>query len=235
MFKKTIGILGGMGPTASADTYMELTKMCQQKYGSVQDSDFPAVILYSLPLLDFNHEGFSNNTAQQESIITQLTSALKKLEETGAGVIIIDCNTVHYFLDDLQKSIDVPIINLISITVEDIIKNSYNRVAVLCSQTSKDVGLYTKPLEKAEIKVLNTSEGDQLFVNDAILGVMSGGITQTHIARLNSLIDKFVRDGAQSIILGCTEISNLAQRLNHNTRFIDSEKLAIEKALAFAK
>lgn len=97
MFQKTIGILGGMGPVASADTYVALVKTCQQKYNAVQDSDFPAVVLYSLPLSDFSHKGFSDNLDKQRVLVEQLVVALKRLENFGAEAIIIDCNTVHYF------------------------------------------------------------------------------------------------------------------------------------------
>ena len=235
MFKKTIGILGGMGPVASADTYTELIKICQKKYKAVEDSDFPAVILYSLPLQDFSHTGFSENSIQQKKIVNQLVNALKKLENAGAEIIIIDCNTVHYFFDDLQKSVNAPIVNLIDITVDKVKKNHYNKVAVLCSEASKNFGLYTKPLLAAGIEVLNTSKNDQELVNEAILAVMSGGVATSHIANLNSIIDRFISDGAKSIILGCTEISNLAKKLNRGDIFLDSEMLAIEKALTWAR
>lgn len=235
MFTKTIGILGGMGPVASADTYTELIKICQQKYGAIQDSEFPSVILYSLPLTNFDHKGFSNNKAGQKIVIKQLINGLKKLENAGADVIIIDCNTVHYFFNDLQKSVKVPIINLINITVEKVISNSHKKVALLCSQASKDMGLYNVPLESNGVEVINTSDSDQRFINDAILAVMSGRVASSHINRLSSIIDKFISNGAETVILGCTEISNIAKRLNDRFTLVDSELLAIEKALKFAK
>ena len=173
MFKKTIGILGGMGPVASADTYMALTSICQQRYEAVQDSDFPTVILYSLPLQEFDHTGFTENSEQRKVIVDQLVKALHKLEGAGAELIVIDCNTVHYFLSELQAAIKVPIINLVQLTVEHLLASKYGQVGVICSQTSKDLNLYTGPLEAAGVKVINTSVEEQDKVNEAILAVMS--------------------------------------------------------------
>ncbi len=235
MFQKTIGILGGMGPVASADTYVELTKMCQQKYKCVQDADFPAVVLYSLPLLEFSHEGFLDDADQRTSILNQLKNALQKLEKAGANIIIIDCNTVHHFFNDLQASIAIPIINLIDVTVEKIKSSGYTNVAVLCSQTSHDVGLYTTPLQNANVHVLTTNETEQTIVNNAILAVMGGNVTMQDIGAINGLIEKFTDDGAQCIILGCTEISNIAKQLTHKAILIDSEALAIARAMELAR
>ena len=235
MFQKTIGILGGMGPVASADTYVELVKMCQQKYGCVQDSDFPAVVLYSLPLSKFDQRGFSDDSAERHAVVSQLLPALKKLEQFGAEVIIIDCNTVHYFFDELQSGIKTPIVNLIAVTVEQVKASHYTKVAVLCSQSSKDVGLYLKPLSKEGIAVLDTPQADQDMINDAILAVMGGSVTTTHIGNINAMIGRYTQGGAQCVILGCTEISNIAKQLTHETVLIDSEALAVAQAIDFAR
>lgn len=235
MFKKTIGILGGMGPVASADTYVNITKICQQNYGAVQDSDFPAIILYSLPLREFTHEGFSENSAEQKLTIEGLSKALGVLENAGAEIILMDCNTIHYFFKILQKSVNVPIVNLIEVTSDNIKENNYNKIAVICSQVSKDIGLYSVPLGELGLEVFNTSESEQEFVNDVILAVMGGTVNSAHISGLNRIIKRFGKDGAQKIILGCTEISNLAKNLENGELFIDSELLAINKAILLAK
>ncbi|MCI0566083.1 amino acid racemase [bacterium] len=235
MFRKTIGILGGMGPVASADTYVELTKMCQQKYMCVQDVDFPAVILYSLPLTGFDHRGFSENGEERKKIVNQLKNGLTKLEQAGADIIIIDCNTVHYFFDELQASITTPIINLIELTVHQVKSDGYTRVAIISSEVSRNVGLYTKPFEEAGIAVINTSLEEQESVNEAILAVMGGSVTINHIGGINSLIDSFMSRGAQCVILGCTEISNIARQLSHKAVLVDSEALAIVRAMNDAR
>lgn len=235
MFGKVIGILGGMGPVASADSYVTLTKTCQQKYNAVQDSDFPTVILYSLPLKNFDNIGFGEDLEQRAFIVDQLLKALHILEKAGAELIVIDCNTVHYFFEELQNKIKVPIINLIQLTIEYIVEVKYKKVAVLSSQTSRDLQLYTKPLERLGVEVLNTSESEQETVNEAILAVMSGLVTPIHIVKLNKIINEFNAKGAECILMGCTEISNIAGQFSHNAVLVDSEALAIEKALELAK
>lgn len=235
MFRKTIGILGGIGPVASAETYVELTRLCQQQYGSVQDCDYPAVILYSLPLSDFSHRGFTNNTKGRKTVVAQLTKALRVLEQAGSDVIIIDCNTVHYFFQELQQSVHVPIIHLVQVTEDHVIKSRYNTVGLLCSQASKDIQLYTNPLTKAGITVLLTTRAEQRHLNEAILSVMGGTTTSVHTAHLNTIIDRLTTDGAEAVIIGCTEVSSIVNRIHHSAVLVDSEALAIQRAIEFAK
>ncbi len=235
MFSKTIGILGGMGPVASADTYRELVEICQKKYNASEDRDFPHIIFYSVPLIDLTHKGFSGSETPQKRIKDRLVLELKKLQGAGAEIIMVDCTTVHHFFRDLQKTISVPLIDLIGITVEHIKRRNYWRIAVLCSATSRAVGLYTNPLEREGIEVLNTSEDEQKSVNKAILAVMSGSVSREHITKLNDIIERFLREGAQGIIIGCTEISHIGKDLNSKASYVDSRSLALEKILTLAK
>ena len=89
--KKTIGVLGGMGPGASADFYVHLVQYAQQRYHAVQDIDYPPVMLYSLPLPDFDERG----VVDFDSTKKLLVGGVIKLEQFGAEVIAIPCNTVH--------------------------------------------------------------------------------------------------------------------------------------------
>ncbi|MCC6643438.1 amino acid racemase [Candidatus Peregrinibacteria bacterium] len=235
MFIKTIGILGGMGPVASADTYVALTNICQQKYQAVQDSDFPKIILYSCPIQEFDHEGFTEDALQRKVILDKLIAALQTLEKAGAQLVVIDCNTVHYFFDELQKSINIPIVNLIRLTVDYVQAMKYKKVAVLCSQTSRDLNLYAAPLKASGLEVLQTSDAEQEIINEAILAVMGGTVNTHHIAHINELIENYAHAGAECVILGCTEISNIARKLTHQAVLVDSEALAIEKAVLLAK
>ena len=235
MFKKNIGILGGMGPVASADTYVELTRICQRKYRAVQDYDYPTVILYSLPLKQFSHTGFGKDAKEKKAIISQLVNALQTLEKAGSDFLLIDCNTVHYFFKELQASVTIPIINLVDVTIKVIVQEKIKSVGVLCSQTSKDVGLYAKPLKSKGINVIAVTTKEQDQINNAILAVMSGKLTDAHITQLDTIILRLTKRGAERIILGCTEISNVVKQLTHHAILLDSQAIAIEQILAMAK
>lgn len=228
--RKTIGVLGGMGPVASAETYMQIIRICQRKYGAIEDIDFPEIFIYSLPLEGFDSVGF--HTKDRTRILKQLITALQKLETAGADMIIIDCNTVHYFYEELQKNLAPKILNLIEITAAYVQKNHIRTVGVLSSRTSKRVGLYEKALKNVGVHSIDTTDAEQRLLDKAILAVMADKVSYEECAAVNNVIERMFRAGADAIILGCTEISYLLKERVDANRYIDSQSLAIHHAVA---
>ena len=228
--KKVIGILGGMGPVASAETYMQIVRICQRKYKAVEDHDFPEIFVYSLPLQGFDSIGFQSQ--DRALILEQLIVALKKLEASGVDLIIIDCNTVHYFYDDLQARVSPKILNLIQITTDYVAREGIETVGILCSNTSRRVGLYEERLEKAGIRHLRTTDEEQRVLDQAILAVMADKVSYEEHDGVSLIVDRLFHAGADAIILGCTELSYLLKERVDTSRYIDSQSLAIAQAVA---
>ncbi|MEI6597728.1 MAG: hypothetical protein WCL22_01665 [bacterium] len=90
---KTIGILGGMGPAASANFYQRIVEIAQHDFGAVQDTDFPPMFLYNLPLSGFDETGF----VDAEEVKKQLISGVKKLEAIGSDFIVIHAIPCTFF------------------------------------------------------------------------------------------------------------------------------------------
>src|SRR3989338_6835870 len=109
---KTIGVLGGMGPEASATFYNMIINICHKKYNAQQDTDYPPMIIYSLPLEGFDETGI----VDQEKVLRQLIKGIKVLESSGSDFIVIACNTVHCFIDELRKNVKIPILSIIEET-----------------------------------------------------------------------------------------------------------------------
>ena len=224
-----IGILGGMGPVASAQTYMHIIRTCQKKYGAVQDTDFPEIFIYNLPLQDFNDLGFEDT--QRNIILLQLIKGLKKLEDAGATVLLIDCNTVHTFYPEFKKYIQASILNLIQLTTDKVQEKNIKKVSILSSHTSRRIGLYEKTLQTKNIECIHITDTEQQVVDDAIIAVMRGKNTDIHIQNILIICKRLIHHGAESIILGCTEISCLLKNIPDKKIFIDSQGLAIDTAV----
>ena len=118
---KTIGVLGGMGPGASANLYMEIIKYSQHKYNAIQDTDYPPIIIYSLPLDGFDETGITNIKLVED----QLVVGVKKLEAAGCDLIIIGCNTVHILYEKMQAAVKIPILNIVEETKNKVIEFGY--------------------------------------------------------------------------------------------------------------
>src|SRR3989344_7791623 len=102
-----------MGPEATADLYLRIIRIFQRQYGAIYDSDFPEILIYNLPLPDV-----VDNSTPSELIKSILIRGAQKLAGGAVDFIAILCNTVSYYLEDLQKSVSVPVINIVDQTID---------------------------------------------------------------------------------------------------------------------
>jgi len=222
MTKKIIGILGGMGPEASKDAYQRIIKYAQSKYNAIQDNQFPNILLYSLGLNDFDETGITNHASVQ----TQVVEGLDLLHSAGCQAIIITCNTVHVTLENIDPK--YKLIHLIQAVSKQAKNKQYKKVGLLCSQTTKDTQLYQQHLNKLNIETLSVSNKDQAVINQIIENIISGKKLQSDIEFLEEKTKQFKSQGAQAVILGCTELPLIFDSKHSSLPSLDSLQIGIE-------
>ncbi|MBI3458787.1 amino acid racemase [Candidatus Azambacteria bacterium] len=225
--KKKIGILGGMGPLASANIYLKIVKIAQEMYHAEQDTDFPPIFIYSLPLFGFDETGFVDPTLVKDQLIT----GVKKLEDAGSNFIIIACNTVHHFYQEMQNLVKIPILSIIEETAKAIKEKGYKVVGLLSSESTNELKIYQKIFNNYSIKVLSLNKHQQNLINQVIIHVMAG--TQGYIDKrcIQSIIDNLCEQGAESIVLGCTELPLIFNQDDTNIPLFDSAEIIVKSAL----
>ena len=135
---KTIGIIGGLGPEATVYLNQRIISICQEKYRAVEDYDFPPIIIYEVAIRDFDEKGIENS----KKVLSALSKGIKVLEKSNVDFIIIDCNTVHYYISNLRNKSKLLIISII----EEVLKKSkikkYKTIGILGSQTTINKKIY---------------------------------------------------------------------------------------------
>jgi len=228
--KKTIGMLGGMGPGASASLYNKIIKYAQYKYNAVQDFDYPPLVIYSLPLEGFDETGIVDG----ESVKKQLVQGVQKLESAGCDIIIIACNTVHIYYDIMQKAIDVPILNIVNETKKKVQKAGYNKVGLLASESTNQLNLYQNKFSKDGIEIISANKDQQKIINAVIENVMGGNQGIEDVIALKSVIRSYVRQGAEAVILGCTEIPLAINQTDTDVELFDATTSIVELSVDFS-
>ncbi len=229
-YKKTIGILGGSGPAASADIYSKIIKLSQKIHGATEDTDFPKFIMYNFPIAGFNELGFKSPNLVKK----QLVDGVKGLEKFGSDAIIIACNTLHYFYNEASRAVKIPIINIISETVKLVLKNKLKTVGVLNSRDGKKFKIYENELKKYKIKCLQVTNEEQKIINKTILKVMSGAYTETDKKDIRRVIKRLSAGGAEGVIVGCTELSMVISQSDTPIKLFDSADVIAQLALFYA-
>lgn len=219
-----------MGAAASADFYTRVVKLAQQNYKAEQDTDFPAMLIYNLPLSGFDETGF----VDPEIVKAQLAAGVKKLEAAGSQFIVIPCNTVYHFYSEMQAAVGIPILNIIEVTAAAVKRAGYHTVGLLNSQSTKQYSLYENAFSAQDIATLSTTDLEQEKVNQVILHVMSGTQGKADIEALQSIISRYAQAGAQALVVGCTELPLAITQADSSLPLFNSSVLLAEAALRYS-
>ncbi len=195
---KTIGILGGMGPEATAELYLRIIRIFQQQFGAKYDDDFPEIIIVNLPIPDVV-EIIDNMEVEQ-----MLIAGVKKLENAGADFIAIPCNTINYFFSQMQNAVRIPILNLLQKTAAEVIENKFQKIGILATEMTIQTNIYGAVLKEVQLLVPEIKK--QKAITNIIMNILAGNKYQADIDFLQELIARFKNIGCEKIILGCTEL-----------------------------
>ena len=228
MMKKTIGILGGMGPLATADLYRKIVLLTKADC----DNDHIRVYIDSNAHIQDRTGAILNGG---ESPVAEMTSALRNLEKCGADCIIMPCNTAHYFLPQLQEKTAVPFISMLNATACTCAAlYPGKKAAILATKGTLATGLYEEALKKVNVPYLvpDAHEQDELMclIYDV---VKASRPLLPEEGRWAALLEGLRRKGADYFILGCTELPILADTLSAAGPFVDPTAELAKAAIAF--
>lgn len=226
---KKLGILGGMGPAASARFYQEIIFLAQQKYGAVQDTDYPPMVLYSLPLQGFDETGIVDT----KKVLFQLQKGIRLLVHAGCEVIVIPCNTVHCFIDELRSCSPVPILSIVEETVKRVYEGGLSSVGLLASATTYALALYEQALSLRQLSCIIPSKEGKDLVTQLIVKAMAGKTGEEETVK--NLLEEFEIPSVGGIILGCTELPLVIDQTMTKIPLYSSISILAEAALEYCR
>ena len=194
-----IGILGGMGTQAGLDFCNKLAKLSRGKI----DQKYPLFILYNKS----NVPGRPENINKYYKVLKSLVAGCLLLKKSKCKFIVIPCNTAHYWYDDLQKKIKMPIINMPKEVYYHTIKNCKKncKIGILATEGTLKTGVYNQFFDK-NFSLISPKRKMQIHsVNRAIKYVKMGKIKDAEKA-LKPAINYLIKMKCKKIILGCTEL-----------------------------
>lgn len=203
---KTIGLIGGMSWESSLEYYRIINEEVKAKLGGLHSAK---CILYSV---DFEEIKRCQAEGDWESSGKLLGDAALSLEKAGAEMILICTNTMHKVIGYIEEKVSLPILHIADSTAKQIQKSKISTVGLLGTKYTMEQDFYKTRIETNGIKVLIPSEGDRKVINKVIYEELClGEIQQSSRDYYKKVIKGLVDDGAEGIILGCTEIGLLVK------------------------
>lgn len=216
-----IGILAGMGPKSTAPFLDLVIEQCQKQYGAKNDSDFPHIIIYSLPTPFFVNKKIDDKKMKQA-----IQTGLQKLESTGVDLIAMPCNTAHRYFDFLKDSIRVPLLNIVDTTVTKLSKRS-KKGAILATRATIEANIYQSRLLRNNFE-LAFKEQWQKEVDRLIQGVKKCDKEEKLVQMVKKLEQSLKKEKVDTVIIACTDITKVLKKMKGFVMIDSSEALAEE-------
>jgi aspartate racemase len=203
-----LGVVGGVGPAATVDFMHKVVRLT----GAARDQDHIKMMVEQNPQIP---DRTANLIGSGADPTISLLATCKQLEAGGANAVAIPCNTAHAFVDRIQPYLSIPIVNMLSEVVQHVRSQmpAVRRVGLLATSGTVASGVYREVAEVAGLQLLVPEEAVQDLVMQAIYGergVKAGFTSGLCSDLLATAIDHLARQGAEAIILGCTELPLIA-------------------------
>lgn len=223
MKKKTLGIIGGVGPLAT----MYIGEMIVRRTVANRDQDHVNMVIT-------NNTNIPDRTAfivgdSKENPVPVIVSDAHKLQTAGAEIIAIPCNTAHSFYDEIQAETDLPVINMIHETVKYAKNKGARRVGILGTTGTISTGIYQSACEQFGIEAVTPDDEIQEVVMSLIYDDVKAG-KRAAPEKWQVIRDAMKKAHCDEMILGCTELSIVREELQL-TDCIDSLMVLAETAI----
>lgn len=222
---KTIGLIGGMSWESTVSYYQIINTVIKEKLGGLNSSK---CIIYSV---NFHEIEECQSKGDWEKSGEILIEAAQSLERGGAELILICTNTMHKVFNQIQESISMPMLHIAEATAEELINKNIKKVALLGTKYTMEQDFYKSKLNEKGIEVIIPDEKDRNIINYTIFSELCLGIISEKSKReFLRIIDILIEQGAQGVILGCTEIGLLIQQNDTKAPLFDTTLIHAQKA-----
>ncbi len=223
-------MIGGMSWESSLEYYRMANELVKEKLGGLHSAQ---CLMYSVdfgPIAKFQHDG------NWEELTRIMAEAGQKLEKGGADFIVICTNTMHKMADDVAAGVSIPLVHIADTTAKEILRLGLKTVALLGTRFTMEQDFYKGRLaEKYGLKVLTPDDEGmnlvhQIIYQELCLGTIKDSSKQVYV----EIIEKLVKQGAEGVILGCTEIPLLVKQKDVSVPILDTTTIHIQAAVDFA-
>lgn len=227
---KTIGLIGGMSWESTVDYYKYINKIVNQKLGKIHSAK---IQLHSVDYQEINNIQQEKGWSAVSEIVVNIA---RKLESSGADCILICCNTVHMIAEDVQSNITIPFIHIADAVGEEIKKIGLKKVALLGTKTTMEGGFFKERLkQKFDVESIIPNKKGREYLTDIILNELCKGVFLDETRkRIVAIIDELALEGAEGVILGCTELPMLIRPSDCKIKNFDTTLIHATSAVNFA-
>lgn len=227
---KMIGLIGGMSWESSQHYYRIINEQTMERLGRPRSAK---ILMWSM---DFSEIEALQHAGKWDELAEKMTEAAGKLELAGADFIVICTNTMHRMADRIEQTISIPLLHIADATAMKIQQAGIKKVGLLGTTFTMEQDFYKGRLtEKFGLDIIIPDAADRKIVHDVIYQeLVSGIINESSREQYKTIISKMINEGAEGIILGCTEIMLLISQNDCAVPVFDTTEIHALAAVDYA-
>ncbi|WP_237274440.1 aspartate/glutamate racemase family protein [Tenacibaculum ovolyticum] len=222
---KKVGLVGGVSWTSTLDYYQLINEGINERLGGLNAAE---CVIYSLNFADVQEQTWEN-------AFELLFQACLTLKRSNVEAIVLCANTAHMFADKIEEQVGLPIINIITATAKAINSKDISKVALLGTKFTMEMDFYKDKLEGYGLNIMipNTQEDRDIIQHIVKEELGKGKLKKESKETFISISKKLINDGAEGIILGCTEIPLLIGQEDFSIPVLDTTKIHSEAIINY--
>lgn len=226
---RTIGLIGGMSFESSAVYYRMINEMVRERCGGLSSAE---LLMHSV---NFEEIVAMQKAGDWDGAARRLGDVALKLQISGADCVLICTNTMHLIADKIAARISVPLIHIIDETADSLKAAGSKRPLLLATRYTMEHGFYSDRMKSLGVDIMVPEAEDRTTVHDIIFNELCAGkVLDSSRQKLMQIIDREKAKGADSIILGCTEICLILDPDNLPLPGFDTTAIHAQAAVSFA-
>ncbi len=223
---KTIGLIGGMSWESSVLYYQLINRLVNKSLGGLHSCKS---ILYTV---DFEEISQLQKKGDWNAMAAMMVEAARSLEKSGADMILICTNTMHKVADQVSQNISIPLIHIGDAVAEAILDKGFEKVGLLGTKYTMEHDFLKDRIKSWGIEIIIPAEEDRQMIHRVIYEELAKGIINPESKKAYlEVIERLAQQGAQGVILGCTEIGLLVQQPDSKVAMFDTTAIHAEKGV----
>lgn len=221
---KTLGIIGGMGPLATADLFKMIIELTPAK----SDQEHIPILIDSNTNIPDRTTAILNGGRDPRP---EMIRSAQRLQEAGADYLLMSCNTAHYFYKDIIENIHIPLLHMPRLTAEYARQMGYKKVALLATDGTIKSGVYANAFKDSGVEIITPDEEDQKSIMGFIYDGVKAGDWDYPVTGVKKALSTLSDLGAEAFILGCTELPIGFKEFNLKAPVINPTEVLARKAI----
>lgn len=230
---KTIGIIGGVSWASSIEYYRLMNEIVRDRSGGVHSAQ---ILIFSIEFGEFSKQERMADKGDWTLMTKTMLDAAQRLKRGGADFIVIASNTLNSLADTIEQEVGLPVLHIADATGKAVLQKGLHRVALLGTKYTMEQPFYRERLNKYGVKVVIPNEKERDYINNVIFDELCANrIRKESRDAFKKIIERLQKEeGAEGVILGCTEIPLLIKQEDVSIPIFDTTAIHSEAAVEYS-